>query len=191
MDRHVCFRANYWLGTSHCRYADNDPKSRTVEVSAMASGGFGSPPEGFSHLTEALTVHEESTITIQYRKGTWCFGAGLCTGPNGANFDNSGFATPLQESIGVLGGTVTNIGALIGAFVPEPLANTPGFQPLDGTLLTSGVGITPNLLFFVGNYNVVQVSGPGTLYLGINDGNVSDNSGSITVTAKAQSSHAD
>jgi hypothetical protein len=68
---------------------------------------------------------------------------------------------------------------------------TPGFQSLDGTLLTSGVGIMPNLLFFVGTYNVIQVSGPGTLYLGINDGGVSDNSGSITVTVRAQSSHGD
>ena len=179
------------LALTAVAYADDDSKSKTVEVSAMASGGFGSPPQGFLPLTEALTVHKESTITIQYQKGTWCFGVGLCAGPNGAIFDNSGFATPLQESIGVLGGEVTNIGALIGAFVPEPLVNTPGFQALDGTLLTSGVGIMPNLLFFVGTYNVIQVSGPGTLYLGINDGNVSDNSGSVTVRVKGQSSRGD
>jgi hypothetical protein len=77
------------------------------------------------------------------------------------------------------------MGSLIGAFVPEPLVNTSGFQALDGTKLTSGVGITPDRLFFVGTYNVISV-GPGTLYLGINDPGVADNSGSLTVTVEAK-----
>jgi hypothetical protein len=91
---------------------------------------------------------------------------------------------PLQEELGVIFGTVTNAGALIGAFVPESLVNTSGFEAVDGTKLASGLGIMPNRLFFVGTYNVIS-EGPGTLYLGINDTDVSDESGSITVTVRA------
>ena len=171
-------------------YAEDDHKSTTIEVPATASGGFGIPASGYLPLVETLMVHVENTIIIQSDNGTWCVGAGFCGGPNGIDFDNTGFATPLQESIGVVGGEVTNLGALIGAFVPESLVKTPGFQALDGTRLTTGVGIMPNMLFFVGTYNVIQVRGPGTLFLGINDGNVSDNSGSITVEAtKVESTH--
>jgi hypothetical protein len=75
---------------------------------------------------------------------------------------------------------------LIAAFVPESLVNTSGFEALDGTKLTSGVGIMPNHLFFVGKYNVINV-GPGTLYLDITDGGVGDNSESLTVTVEAHS----
>jgi hypothetical protein len=149
------------LALATVAYADTDPPPKSVEVSAMASGGFGTPPQGFLPLTEVLTVRKESIITIKYEKGTWCFGIGLCTGPNGATFDNSGFATPLQESIGVLGGTVTNIGALIGAFVPEALVKTPGFQALDGTLLTSGVGIMPNCFSSSGPIMLFRLAAPG------------------------------
>jgi hypothetical protein len=44
-------------------------------------------------------------------------------------------------------------------------------------------GIMPNYLFLVGSYNYLEVTGAGTLYLGINDWKVEDNSGSLTVTA--------
>jgi hypothetical protein len=83
-------------------------------------------------------------------------------------------------------GTITNLGALIGAFVPESLVNTSSFEALDGTKLTSGVGIMPNHLFFVGSYNVIHAD-HGTLYLGINDSGAGDNSGSLTVTVEAHS----
>jgi hypothetical protein len=64
------------------------------------------------------------------------------------------------------------------------LVKTPGFQALDGTKLATGLGVMPNRLFFVGTYNVIS-EGPGTLYLGINDPGVADNSGSLTVTVEA------
>jgi hypothetical protein len=81
-------------------------------------------------------------------------------------------------------GSVANVGALIGAFVPESLENTSGFEALDGTKLTSGVGIMPNRLFFVGMYNVISVP-VGTLYLGINDSVSPTNSGSLTVLVQS------
>jgi hypothetical protein len=75
-----------------------------------------------------------------------------------------------------------NAMALMGAFVPQEWVDTPGFAALDGTKMTTGVGIMPNQLFFVGTNNYLQVTGPGTLYLGVNDWYVDDNSGSVTVT---------
>jgi len=70
----------------------------------------------------------------------------------------------------------------MGAFVPHAWASQPGFVADDGTKLTSGFGIMPNQMFFLGINNYVVVSGPGTLYLGVNDWYVDDNSGSLTVT---------
>ena len=157
---------------------------------ANANGQFGSDPAhpaGFAPLVKAITVTKAATITIKYLSGTWCITPTVCgIGPNGIQFnqDSTG-GSPLQERVGVTFGTITNMGSLIGAFVPEPLVNTSGFQALDGTKLTSGVGITPDRLFFVGTYNVISV-GPGTLYLGINDPGVADNSGSLTVTVEAK-----
>ncbi len=48
-----------------------------------------------------------------------------------------------------------------------------------------GVGIMPNQLFLVGSRNVIRVTGPGTLYLGVNDWYVDDNSGSLYVDVTA------
>ena len=72
--------------------------------------------------------------------------------------------------------------ALMGAFVPQLWTQESGFVAMDGTKLANGIGIMPNQLFFVGSNNYIQVRGPGTLYLGINDWFVDDNSGSLTVT---------
>jgi hypothetical protein len=163
----------------------------TVTVPANANGQFGSDPAhpgGFVPLVKAITVTKAATITIKYLSGTWCITPTVCgIGPNGIQFnqDSTG-GSPLQERVGATFGTITNIGSLIGAFVPEPLVNTSGFEATDGTKLASGIGIMPNQLFFVGTYNTIDV-GPGTLYLGINDGAVADNFGSLTVTVEAHS----
>lgn len=160
-------------------------KSRTVSVSARATGAFGRTTDGYLPMVEALAVEHGSTISIS-TEGSWCFGYGLCTGPDGSSFNEGNFlVTPLEESIGVVGGNVTNLGALIGAFVPQVMTDAPGFKPLDGTKSLSQRGIMPNMLFFVGRYNAIQVSGPGTLYLGINDNGVIDNSGSLKVSVRS------
>jgi hypothetical protein len=115
------------------------------------------PNSHFLPLVKAITVESASTISIKYVSGTWCDNANICgIGPNGFKIDlGSSYGTPLQEALGLVFGTVTDEAALIGAFVPESLVNTPGFQALDGTKLASGVGIMPNRLFFVGTYNVI------------------------------------
>jgi hypothetical protein len=71
----------------------------------------------------------------------------------------------------------------MGAFVPQSVVTSPGFSPVDNTKVMNDVlvGITPNMLFFVGGHTKLEVNGPGTLYLGIDDDIVSDNSGSLTV----------
>ena len=161
---------------------------KTVTVSSFASGNFGA---GYARqtqqlpLVEALRVTSPGMFTMTYMSGTWCAHDGTaCSGPNGTaiNDPSGAWYDPLQEASGLYMSASTNAIALMGAFVPLTWANTPGFQALDGTKLTSGVGIMPNQLFFVGANNYLQVSGPGILYLGINDWYVDDNSGSLTVT---------
>jgi hypothetical protein len=160
---------------------------RLVSVPANANGGFGLGNVGPNvPLVKAITTSSSSIITIRYFSGTLCIDFGVCgIGPNGIQFPlGSRFGTPLQEVLGLAFGTVTNVGALIGAFVPEPLVNTSGFEAVDGTKLASGLGIMPNRLFFLGTYNVLSES-PGTLYLGINSPNGGgQHSGSITVTVQ-------
>jgi hypothetical protein len=167
-------------------YASED-SFRTVAVPANANGNFGfGGTGGFAPLAKAITVRSAGTITIQYLSGTWCISPNICgIGPNGIQYNlDSRYGTPLQEVLGLTFGSATNVGALIGAFVPTSLVNTSGFQALDETKLVSGVGITPNHLFFVGTYNVISVPA-GTLYLGINDPVPADNSGSLAVTVTA------
>jgi len=174
------------------------PETVTVTVPSTASGGFGTPASGYVPLVKALTVKSAGTITISYQSGTvdvpgtphggWCSaGASLCQGPNGGDWDAPyGWALPLEQASGVAGQVhLTNDMALIGAFVPQSLVKTTGFQALDGTKFP--IGIMPDKLFFVGSYNVIQVSGPGTLYLGVNDMYDDDNVGSLTVKVTGQS----
>jgi hypothetical protein len=52
-----------------------------------------------------------------------------------------------------------------------------GFNALDGTKDVTSVGIMPNYLFFIGTGKTFSVHQPGTLFLGINDCLVGDNSG--------------
>jgi hypothetical protein len=113
------------------------------------------------------------------------------TGPNGAYLptplNSISNSYPLDEAVGINTAAYPTkrnyIGALIGAFVPASVASQAGFQPVDGTKNLAPIGIVPSTLFFVGNRHSIDVSSAGTLYLGINDNNVDDNSGSFTATA--------
>ena len=160
----------------------------TLTISSFASGNFGA---GYAHqtmqtpLVRAITVPGPGTITVTYVSGSWCAHDGTdCSGANGTAInDPSGvWYDPLQEASGVAVSASQSAIALMGAFVPQLLTQQAGFVAMDGTKLTSGVGIMPNQLFFVGAINYIPVSGPGTLYLGINDWYVDDNSGALTVT---------
>ena len=163
--------------------------SGTVNVSAAAvvvpgnaTGGFGNPATGYVPLISALKVCSRGTIIISYKSGT-VTDCGVNAGPKGITWVLEPWdQMPLQEAVGTLSGTVPNLNALIGAFVPASTVETSGFAAVDGTKALAPVGIPLNALFFVGKYATVEVNGPGTLFLGINDGYVDDNGGSFTVT---------
>lgn len=163
----------------------------TVTVPGTANGGFGSPNTGGSTpFVAAITVTGPGTISIA-ATGTINFGGGFpSNGPNGGVFGaspgNLSLSLPLDEAVGMNsagypGKQIRRLGALIGAFVPQSLVSNPLFQPVDGTKGLAPIGIVPSQLFFVGNSHVIEVNSAGTLYLGINDGGVVDNSGAFTV----------
>ncbi|MDQ1352391.1 MAG: hypothetical protein QG657_2697 [Acidobacteriota bacterium] len=154
----------------------------TVVVPGNATGGFGNPPVGYVPLIPALKVYAKGTIIISYISGTITDSGGVNAGPNGATYVLAPWdQMPLQEVVGTMAGTVPNLNALIGAFVPASTVKINGFAAVDGTKALAPVGIPVNALFFVGTYATVDVNGPGTLFLGINDGYVGDNGGSFTV----------
>jgi hypothetical protein len=153
----------------------------TVFVPGNASGYFGNSNDLVIPFVQAITVNGPSTITITYVSGTVQWGGGE-VGPTGGPYPASGFQFPLQEAKGVAPhNKLNNIAALIGAFVPQTRVQLNGFSALDGTKNITQVGIMPSSLFFVGETATITVTLPGTLYLGINDTLVSDNSGGFTV----------
>jgi hypothetical protein len=159
----------------------------TVFVPGKASGDFGNPVVTLVPFVPALTVTGPSTIQITYVSGMVQFGIGLITGPNGAPWDLGPVQTPLQETAGVAHGHVNNLAALIGAFVSKSRVDAPGFQAVDGTKNLTRVGIVPSRLFFIGTSKTIHVNGPGTLFLGINDEGIEDNSGGFMVLVQATS----
>lgn len=153
----------------------------TVTVPAKASGRFGNPGDGTA-LIPAIKVSGKGTITISYVSGTISDSVAFNVGPKGAAYDiGQNYQSPLQEATGTAFGIVKNHWALIGAFVPDSTVKSTGFSAVDGTKSLTAIGITPNTLFFVGSYTAIDVNGPGTLFLGINDSGVADNTGGFTV----------
>jgi len=155
----------------------------SVFVPGNALGSFGNPSSGSVPFVSALTVTGPGTITIAYVSGTVADAGGINTGPDGVPWDTGGLQTPLQEAIGVSGGNVNNLDALIGVFVPESRVNFNGFSAIDGTKDATRVGIVPSALFFVGTGKTFSVNQAGTLFLGINDMVGGDNGGGFNVTA--------
>ena len=155
----------------------------SVFVPSNASGSFGNPlGSGGAPLVSALTVTGPATITVTYVSGTITDAGGINTGPNGVTWNTGGAQTPLQEQRAVSGGTIKNLDALIGVFVPTATVNSAGFHAIDGTKDATPVGIKPGSLFFIGMSKTFKVAGAGTLFLGINDWIVSDNAGGFNVT---------
>ena len=155
-----------------------------VFVPGNASGCFGNADLGCPvPLVAALTVSGPATITVTYVSGTVVWEAnGEPTGPDGARANFNGWQSPLQEAHGIAGGWIPNLAALIGVFVPQSRVQDAGFSALDGTKGVTPVGIMPNGLFFIGTGKTFSVNVAGTLYLGINDPGVNDNSGGFNVT---------
>ena len=153
-----------------------------VFVPGTASGGFGTPALNWVPLVPAIAVNGPGTITVTYVSGTVTDAYGVNTGPNGVPItEPAGWALPLQERDGLGGGTVKNLDALIGVFVPATRVNRPGFAAVDGTKAVAAVGIMPNGLVFVGTGKTFVVKQAGTLFLGINDQIMGDNGGGFTV----------
>lgn len=158
-----------------------------VFVPGNASGCFGNPDTGCPALVSALTVSGPATITVTYVSGLVYWNPCCSVGPDGGTWTGAPSQLPLGEALGVgLVTKVTNIGALIGVFVPQDRAQHAGFNALDGTKNVTPVGILPNGLFFIGTGKTFSVNQAGTLFLGINDFIVSDNSGGFNVTVSAQ-----
>jgi len=155
-----------------------------VTVPGNASGYFGNPAEKVVPLVPAITVAGPGTIIVTYLTGTVYLtgGGGLPTGPNGINYKLGTAQLPLQEAKGVTGGKVADFGALMGAFVPQSRTSCKSFSAIDGTKHAVHIGVRPVDLFFVGESKTINVTEAGTLFLGINDEGVVDNSGSFVLT---------
>lgn len=153
-----------------------------VFVPGNASGYFGNWNDQAVPFVSALTVTGPGTITVTYVSGTVNWGGGE-VGPNGGPYGKSKFQFPLQEAQAFAPHTkIGNIGALIGVFVPQSRVSRQGFNALDGTKNITRVGIMPGNLFLIGESKTFDVKEAGTLFLGINDTLVSDNTGGFNVT---------
>jgi hypothetical protein len=153
------------------------PVLRQVAVPGTASGEFGNPDTGSTQFVSAYTVDEDGSFDLGVSASGSVTANGTPTGPNG--FTCTVGTTPLEEAGQPPGDPC---GALIGAFVPQSVVDTPGFVPEDDTNPGVTVGIDPSELFLVGSSDTVDVTGPGTLFLGINDNDVLGNSGAFDVS---------
>jgi hypothetical protein len=135
-----------------------------ILVPSTATGGFGEANACHSAMVPALTLAGPQTVVI-----------------NAA--DRIKFGSPSYEvpPAGITIGSNKNFGALVGAFVEKARASDPAFQPVNQAL--TGWGIPSSGLFLIGNgpYKF-EALGPGTLFLGINAGDVCGTSGSFSVS---------
>ena len=154
-----------------------------IFVPGNASGFFGNPVDQSVPLVSAVAVSGPGTITVTYASGTVDVGGEHVVGPNGFGpWPTAGSQYPLQEARGVTTRTAMRIGALIGIFVPTTRVNHSRFIAIDGTKNVAPFGIMPGGLFFIGEGKTFDVSEAGTLFLGINDTLVGDNTGGFSVT---------
>jgi len=155
-----------------------------IYVPGSASGFLGNPADQANPFVLALTVNGPGKITVTYVSGkvTWNSN-GDTTGPDGTTCRRcKGNQTPLDEAHGIGLGKVEKLAALIGVFVPQSKVQSNGFSAIDGTKDAAKVGIIPDGVFFIGRGKTFPVKEAGTLFLGINDYHVSENSGGFNVT---------
>jgi hypothetical protein len=157
--------------------------AQNVFVPGNASGYFGNVADRMVPFVPAITVNGPGTITVTYVSGTVNWGGGD-VGPNGGHVSKrDSNQSPLQETRAVAPhGRIGKVGALIGVFVRQSRVERAGFSAIDGTKNATRFGIKPGQLFFIGESKTFEVKGPGTLFLGINDWIVRDNSGGFNVT---------
>lgn len=161
------------------------PAQTQVFVPGTTNGGFGYAIDQTVPLVQAVSVDGPAKIAVTYVGGLVNWGGGN-VGPNGGSWDEGNGQLPLQEARGVAGGKVKNIGALVGVFVPQARVKHKGFSPVDGTKWIAPVGIMPGWLFFIGENKTFDTKEAGTLFLGINDQDVGDNSGGFNVEVTVQ-----
>ena len=170
-----------------------------VLVPSTANGSFGSPVDGPTQFVVAHVVGVAGEQFSLSAIGTINLGEALSTDPNGLTLLHSAIIgpfdqafTPLEEGVLDAGGavatsdgssTVLKVGALIAAYIPNSRTSSPGFTPEDSDIAPAGNGILSSELFFLGTGPVILTAPfAGTLYVGINEPFVSNNSGSFDVS---------
>ena len=160
--------------------------SLTVNVDAHANGFFG---HSFSlaqstDMIRSISLTAGETVDI-IGTGQIAIGEQIFVGPNGEDtHSNTGkvFAfeyTPLEEAIVDANPAHANdplmpkLGALIGAFVARSTVDATGFLARDTDV---GGGIASTDLFFVGESLSYTAAFDGTLFFGINEAYVQNNS---------------
>lgn len=161
----------------------------TISVSATANGMFGNLVTGTNTFVAGPALAAGDTVQIT-ATGIITLGENLTTDADGVDVDSSSgkiFSfefTPLEEALLDLGGTddtlMENLGALIGAFVPTAQVNAPNFRASDDDI--SYGSLPSSSLFFVGTSLTYTATEAGTLFFGINEGYVLNNSGAFSVT---------
>jgi hypothetical protein len=160
-------------------------QSAVLNVDAKANGGFGSSSGGtlgtamvpFAVLGAATF---QISVTGLINVCANCSGLPL-VGPEGITFpdfpNGNGEILPLEERDAIDPDPSDFLGALIGAFVPS---GTPGNDGFDEDI---GGDVAAAALFLIGSGPFLFTApGAGTLYLGINDSYVANDSGSFAVT---------
>jgi hypothetical protein len=157
-------------------------QSAVLNVDAKANGGFGSSSGGT--LGTAMVPFAVLGAAAFQISATGLISVCSClplVGPDGITFpdtpNGNGEILPLEERDGIDPDPSDFLGALIGAFVP---AGTPGNPGFDDDI--SGDVAAAALFLIGGGPYVFSAPGAGTLYLGINDSFVANDSGSFTIT---------
>jgi hypothetical protein len=163
----------------------------TLSVSATANGMFGNLVTGTNTFVAGPSLAAGETVQIT-ATGTITLGENLTTDANGVDVDSSSgkvFSfefTPLEEAALDAGGSddtlMENLGALIGAFVPTAEVTASDFRASDEDI--SYGRLSSSALFFVGTSLTYTAAEAGTLFFGINEGYVLNNSGAFSVTVE-------
>lgn len=162
----------------------------TISVGANASGQFGELYSGGLVMVEGATLSAGDKIQIT-ASGMINVGGNLFTDANGIDLDSStdpisaSEYSPLEEAAVDANPSLAfntlfpNLGALTGAFISQAVVDAAGFSARDTDF---GGDISSSDLFFVGTSLVFEAGFDGTLFFGINEGFVSNNSGAFSVT---------
>jgi hypothetical protein len=178
--------------------AASKPGRRSVTVNAKSAGSFGavnlSVDAGSLEMAKAYGFTEPARVTlvadgeVDLHPYIWRI---MDVEPDGVSSPRgtSGCHLPLEEShverdgFDSLPAVMQRGGALFGAFAPASVTNSPNFRAISDNFPRGG--ILASDLFLVGSRLDYSAREPGTLFLGINDCNPSNNSGFFSVVISA------